>query len=100
MSMKPQNKKYAILLTVVFVMLSAMFEFSITYIFGGDAIQSALNRVAFYAVTAVVCVILWFVGIKVLHLDAQGPVPWYASPVVWLSPILVVTLIVMFSGAL
>ena len=93
-----QNKKFAALVIFAFVTLSALFEFSVAYFFGGNPIQSALQEIAFYAVFVIACLILWFVGIKIMHLDAKGPVPWYASPVLWLCPLLIITLTIMFRG--
>jgi hypothetical protein len=93
-----ENKKYVILAILVFVILSVITEYAITYFFGGNALENALHKFAMYAVLAIVCLFLWFVGIKIMHLDAKGPVPWYASPVLWLSPLFLLVLTLMFRG--
>jgi hypothetical protein len=96
--MTSENKKYAILAVLMFAILSALTEYAITYLFGGNALENALHKIAFYAAFAIICLFLWFVGIKIMHLDAKGPVPWYASPVLWLIPLLLLTLTLMFRG--
>ena len=93
-----ENKKYTILMVFVFAILSTLADLVLSYILGEDAIQSALNKIAFYVASALLCLGLRFIGIRVMHLDAKGPVPWNASPVLWLSPLFIGVLILMFRG--
>lgn len=91
-----QNKKSLLLLLAVFVLLSTLSEVMFADFFGGDPIRNAPFEMAFFAAFSAVCAALWFLGIKIMHLDAKGPVPWYASPVLWLSPFFIITRIMMF----
>ena len=64
--------------------------------FGEPYLEKASMQAAVYLFFGAVCIGCWFIGIKFMKLDAKGPVPWYASPVVWLSPLFVLTLTIMF----
>jgi hypothetical protein len=98
--MTSENKKYTALMVFMFIAISTLADFFLSIILGEDAIQSAINKIAFYSIAAISCLGLWFVGIKVMRLDEKGPVPWYASPVLWLSPVFVGVLILMFWGGI
>lgn len=49
----------------------------------------------------VLAVFGWYVvrpfAMNVLHLGKAGDIPWYASPLLWLTPIFVVVMYLMFS---
>jgi hypothetical protein len=40
---------------------------------------------------------VWPFATKVLHLDKRGDLPWYASPLVWFTPIFLVIMYLMFA---
>ena len=95
--MTAKNNKLLLLAIALFILLNVLLEFLSAYFFGGEPIKRAAIEFGFYISIGVICFVFWFVGIKILHLDATGPVPWYASPVLWLSPVFVITLVIMFS---
>ena len=68
------------------------------YFFGKSYTESFLQHFVFYITLLIIVPALWFVGIKVLNLDAKGPVSWYSSPLVWFTPIFIVVLYFMFAG--
>ena len=96
--MTVKNNKIPLLAITLIIALNVLLEFSSAYFFCGEPVKRAAIEFAFYISVGVTCFVFWFVGIKILHLDATGPVPWYASPVLWLSPVFVITLVIMFSG--
>lgn len=92
----PQVKSKSLALAVsIFVVSVILVELTIAFLFEAKPLGNYLYKLAFYVAAFLFWWLCWFVGIKVMHLDASGPVPWYASPVVWLAPVVIFTIILM-----
>jgi VIT1/CCC1 family predicted Fe2+/Mn2+ transporter len=69
----------------------------IPFFFGSSYLEGVLQYAMFYVVALFVIIALWVVGIKLLKLDSKGPIPWYASPLVWFTPIFLGVMYSMFT---
>jgi len=91
------NRKGAVGYFLIFGAINILIFPIIPFFFGDSYLDGVRQYAIFYAIAFLVIVALWLVGIRVMKLDAKGPIPWYASPLVWFTPIFCVVMYSMFS---
>ena len=91
------NRKSTLRYFPIFGAINSIIFPIVSFLFGDSYFGGVRQYAIFYAIAFLVIVALWCVGIRVMKLDAKGPISWYASPLVWFTPIFCVVMYMMFS---